>query len=416
MRVLYFHQYFCTPAGNSGIRSYGMAKQLLANGHHVTMVFAESPRLKSPLADVPYVNGVRRGQFEGIDLIEFNIQYSNKFSLLKRAMIFLQFSFKSIRLVFTEQYDLVYATTTPLTAGIPGIIMKFFGKKKPFVFEVRDLWPELPKAMGVIKNKAVLWALGVLEYYSYNKADACVALSPGIAEGIKKRLKKDKPVYLIPNGCDLQIFKPGKQPRTIIPGISEDDFVAVFTGAHGFANGLDNALNAAEYLQTKTTHRHIKFVFIGDGVLKAKLKETAAKKGLSNCVFINPVPKLELAKYLEAADCGLMLLANIPAFYYGTSPNKFFDYIAMGMPILNNYPGWLAEMINTHELGIAVPPDNPEAFANALITMSKDPQRVQQMGKNARAFAEKHFDREKLANELTAALEKTFTNFNKGKK
>jgi hypothetical protein len=115
-----------------------MAKQLIANGHTVTMVFAESPRLKSPLADVPYVKGVRRGQFEGIDLIEFNIQYSNKFGLLKRALIFLKFSFKSVRLVFTEPYDLVYATTTPLTAGIPGIIMKFFGKKKPFVFEVRE--------------------------------------------------------------------------------------------------------------------------------------------------------------------------------------------------------------------------------------------------------------------------------------
>lgn len=416
MRVLYFHQYFCTPAGNSGIRSYGMAKQLISNGHNVTMVFAESPRLKSPLADVPYVNGVRRGQFEGIDLIEFNIQYSNKFGLVKRAWIFLKFSFKSVRLVFTEQYDLVYATTTPLTAGIPGIIMKFFGKKKPFVFEVRDLWPELPKAMGVIKNKLVLWALGVLEYYSYNKADACVALSPGIAEGIKKRLKKDKPVYLIPNGCDLQIFKPGKQPKTVIPGVKENDFVAVFTGAHGFANGLDAALNAAEYLKTKTAHSNIKFVFIGDGVQKQRLIIAAENKGLTNCIFINPVPKLELAKYLEAADCGLMLLANIPAFYYGTSPNKFFDYIAMGMPILNNYPGWLAEMINKNELGIAVPPDNPEAFANALIEMSNNPQRVEQMGKNGRAFAEKNFDREKLANELTAALEKTFETYTSRKK
>ncbi len=416
MRVLYFHQYFCTPAGNSGIRSYGMAKQLLANGHNVTMVFAESPRLKSPLADVPYVKGVRRGQFEGIDLIEFNIQYSNKFGLIKRAWIFLLFSFKSIRLVFTEQYDLVYATTTPLTAGIPGIVMKFFGKKKPFVFEVRDLWPELPKAMGVIKNKMVLWALGVLEYYSYNKADACVALSPGIAEGIKKRLKKDKPVYLVPNGCDLQIFKPGKQSKTIIPGVKENDFVAVFTGAHGFANGLDAAINAAGYLQTKTAYLNIKFVFIGDGVQKEKLVKTADEKGLSNCIFINPVPKLELAKYLEAADCGLMLLANIPAFYYGTSPNKFFDYIAMGMPILNNYPGWLAEMINKNELGIAVPPDNPEAFANALIEMSNNPQRVEQMGKNGRAFAEKNFDREKLANELSAALEKTLEDYTKGKR
>lgn len=411
MRVLYFHQYFCTPAGNSGIRSYGMAKQLVENGHRVTMVFAESPRLKSPLDIVPYVKGMRRGQFEGIDLIEFNIKYNNKLSLFKRALVFIRFSISSIRLVFTEEFDIVYATTTPLTAGIPGIIMKFFGKKKPFVFEVRDLWPELPKAMGVIKNKVVLWAMGVLEYYSYNKADACVALSPGIAKGIKERLKKDKPIYLIPNGCDLQIFKPGKQPKTIIPGVEEGDFVAVFTGAHGMANGLNAALNAAEYLQTKTDYQNIKLVFIGDGALKPKLVQMAETKGLKNCLFLSPVPKLALANYLQAADVGLMLLANIPAFYYGTSPNKFFDYIAMGMPILNNYPGWLAEIINENELGIAVAPDDAAAFANALITLNNDPERVNQMGINARAFAEKNFDRTRLANELTDALVTTLETY-----
>jgi hypothetical protein len=133
MRILYFHQYFCTPEGNSGIRSYGMAKHLVDSGHNVTMVFAESPRLKSPIT-APYVKGVRRGQFNGIDLIEFNIKYNNKLSIFKRALIFIRFSLSCIKLIFTEKYDLVYATSTPLTAGIPGIVMKLVGKKKAFCF------------------------------------------------------------------------------------------------------------------------------------------------------------------------------------------------------------------------------------------------------------------------------------------
>ncbi|MBS1495158.1 MAG: glycosyltransferase family 4 protein [Bacteroidetes bacterium] len=415
MRVLYFHQYFCTPEGNSGIRSYGMAKHIVDSGNKVTMVFSESPRLKSPIT-IPYNNGMRRGQYEGIDLIEFNLKYNNKLSLFKRALVFFKFSLRSIKLVFSEDYDIVYATSTPLTAGIPGIIMKLFGKKKPFVFEVRDLWPELPREMGVVKNKFVLWGMGVLESLSYNLADACVALSPGIEKGIRKVLKKkDKPVYLIPNGCDLDIFTPGRHSKDIIPGAKEDDFLAVFTGAHGLANGLEAAINAAAVLKKSDKGKNIKLVFIGDGALKAKLVKRAQDEGLDNCVFLSPVPKKELVNYLKACDVGLMLLANIPAFYFGTSPNKFFDYISMGMPILNNYPGWLAEMITEYNLGIAVEPDNPEAFANALIKLSEDKSKLEEMRINSRKLAEEKFDRLKLADKLNEVLEKTVSVFNKKK-
>lgn len=414
MRVLYFHQYFCTPEGNSGIRSYGMAKYIVDSGNNVTMVFAESPRLKSPITE-PYKNGVRRGNYKGIDLIEFNLKYNNKLSLFRRALVFFKFALKTIRLVFTEEFDIVYATTTPLTAGIPAIVMKMLGKKKPFVFEVRDLWPELPREMGVVKNKFVLWGMDVLESLSYNKADACVALSPGIERGIRKVLKKPKPIYLIPNGCDLDIFKPGKHSKSIIPGVKEDDFVAIFTGAHGQANGLDAALNAAAVLKKTPGTEKIKIVFIGDGALKPRLVKRANDEGLDNCIFLSPVPKKELVKYLQASDAGLMLLANIPAFYYGTSPNKFFDYISMGMPILNNYPGWLAEMITEYKLGVAVKPDDAEAFAKGLISLASDKEELEKMRVNSRKLAEDKFDRLKLAGSLLDALQTTVKEFNNKK-
>jgi hypothetical protein len=148
MRVLYFHQYFTTPEGAGGTRSYEMARYLVSNGHEVTMVYALNDRAKSSL-DSPYVKGERRGKYEGINLVEFDLNYSNRMSFIRRTWIFLKYSFRSVRLTYKEDYDLVFATSTPLTAGIPGIVMKMFGKKKPFVFEVRDLWPEIPKAMRV---------------------------------------------------------------------------------------------------------------------------------------------------------------------------------------------------------------------------------------------------------------------------
>jgi glycosyltransferase involved in cell wall biosynthesis len=403
MRILYFHQYFTTPEGAGGTRSYEMAKQLVEKGHRVTMVYALNDRAKSSI-EKPYQNGMRRGKYGGIDLIEFVLDYSNRMGFIKRTGVFLKYSLRSVRLIYKEEYDLVFATTTPLTAGIPGIVMKIFGKKKPFVFEVRDLWPELPRAMGVITNPVVLWLMGILESLSYNKADACVALSPGIKEGIEKKLKREKSIALIPNGCDLDLFKPGEHSKSILPGVSENQMVATFTGAHGFANGLDAALNAAAVLKQKGYEDKIKLVFIGDGIKKDELVERTKKEQLNNCLFLDPVPKNELIKYMHATDVGLMLLANVPAFYYGTSPNKFFDYIATGLPVLNNYPGWLSDMVNEFNCGVAVPPDDPEAFADGLIELYINSDRRKKMGLNARELAIKEFDRNELASKLEKLL------------
>lgn len=413
MKILYFHQYFCTPEGNSGIRSYEMAKHMVEQGHKVTMVFSESPRLRSPLEGDLYIGGLRRGIYEGIDLIEFNLNYNNKMSIFSRTLVFIKYALRSVRLVFKEDFDIVFATSTPITAGIPGVIMKSFGKSRPFVFEVRDLWPELPREMGIIKNKFLLWSMGILESLSYNKADACIALSPGIKEGVQKHLSKEKPVYLIPNGCDLELFKPGHHSKTIIPGCNEDNFIAVFIGAHGIANGLDAVLDAAVVLKKNLRAKHIKIALIGDGKIKKHLISRVKDEDLENVILLDPVPKMHLMNYLWAADVGLMLLANVPAFYYGTSPNKFFDYISSGLPVLNNYPGWLAGMITENNLGVVTKPDNADDFAEALIGLSTEKESLIRMRENARHFAEEHFSRRKLAHEFEKALTTTLNEFSK---
>ena len=146
-------------------------------------------------------------------------------------------------------------------------------------------------------------------------------------------------------------------------------------------------------------------LFIGDGKLKPDLKRRAETEQLDNCIFLDPIPKKELACLLQGADVGMMILANVPAFYYGTSPNKFFDYIASGLPVLNNYPGWLADMITENKCGVVVPPENPEAFADALEYMADHHEEVAEMGKNARMLAEHRFDRRRLADEFVDWIE-----------
>ena len=357
--------------------------------------------------DTTPVKGIRKGNVQGIEVIEICLPYSNYDSLLKRSMVFLKFSLKSIIIAFKEDYDLLFATSTPLTAGIPGIVMSLFKPRKKFIFEVRDLWPELPKAMGVIKNPLILFGMSVLEKLSYLTMNAGIALSPGIREGMKKRSSRKKIIEMIPNGCDLDLFKPCAKNRSelkkLIPELNDDDFVAIFTGAHGLANGLDAVLDAAKELEKKTNK--VKFVFIGDGKLKPALVERAKSEKIKNCFFLEPVSKLKLAELMNGVDLGLMVLANVSAFYYGTSPNKFFDYISQGMPVLNNYPGWLADMIKEHNCGIAVSPDNPVEFSEELYKLSCSPELCITMGNNARKLAEEQFDRNNLSTKFVDFLE-----------
>ncbi|OCY31928.1 glycosyltransferase WbuB [Acinetobacter pittii] len=397
MKILYFHQHFSTPKGSAGIRSYAMAQSLIRNGHQVTMVCGSFGAGQTGLTQ-PFNKGVRRGVVDGIDIIEFELPYSNSLSFLKRILIFLSFAFKSIKVALTEQYDIVFATTTPLTAGIPGIFAKWL-RRKPFVFEVRDLWPELPKAMGVIKNPIVLWMMSVLEWTSYHSADRLVGLSPGIVDGIIKRGIAPEKVASIPNGCDLDIFASERQPWRPA-GVKETDLMAIFTGTHGLANGLNAVLDAAVELKARQ-RTDIKLVLVGDGMQKKALIERAEKLQLDNVVFHDPVNKAKLAGLMSSADIGLQILANVPAFYYGTSPNKFFDYISAGLPVLNNYPGWLAELITKEQCGFAVPPENPKAFADALEQAADQREQLNQMGKNGQQVAKEQFNRSILSQKFS---------------
>ena len=393
MRLIYFHQHFSTPKGSAGIRSYKMARRLVARGHQVTMVCGSYGAGTTGLTQ-PFVKGRRCGTVDGIDIIEFDLAYSNTDGFIKRAGTFMKFALRSVGLAFTERYDVLFATTTPLTAGIPGILARWL-RGKPFVFEVRDLWPELPRAMGVIRNPLVLGAMSLLEWASYKSAHRLVGLSPGIVDGITHRGVPRDLVISVPNGCDLSIFAGEVEPWRP-EQVRPTDLLAVFAGTHGMANGLDAVLNAAAELKRRGRD-DIKLLLIGQGKLKPALVGRAQREGLDNVVFHEPVNKARLAGLMAATDLGLQVLANVPAFYYGTSPNKFFDYIAAGLPVLNNYPGWLAEMITEQRCGFAVPPDNPTAFADALEQAAADRTALKAMGQRGRALAEAQFDRTRMA-------------------
>ncbi len=403
MHILYFHQHFSTPEGSAGTRSYEMSQALLREGHAVTMVCGSYTQGKTGLSG-SFQQGRRRGDVDGIDVIEFDLPYGNDLRLIQRLGVFAKFAFGSIGIALREPADLVFATTTPLTAGIPGIFARWL-RRKPFVFEVRDLWPELPRAMGVIKNPIMLGLMTALEWASYRSADRLIGLSPGIVDGIAKRGVLHERIAMVPNGCDVDLFANAvKKWRP--EAVQDDQLLAVFSGTHGRANGLNAVLDAAAILKARVRD-DIRIALVGQGGEKPQLMQRASAEGLDNILFLDSVPKIELTGLLAGADIGLQVLQNIPAFYFGTSPNKFFDYIAAGLPVLNNYPGWLAEQIEKNDCGFAVQPDNAQAFADALISASDNREALKQKGENASRLAQDSFSRAKLGSEWSAWVTST---------
>ena len=395
MKVIYFHQHFSTPKGGASVRSYKMARCLINCGHQVKMVCGSYEGGETGLVQ-PFKNGKRNGIVDEIDVLEFDLAYSNVDSFLRRSITFLSFAFRSISLVFTERYDVVFATSTPLTAGIPGIVARWIFRK-PFVFEVRDLWPELPRAMGVISNPFILKIMSALEWTTYHSAQRLVGLSPGIVNGLKLRGVSPYRIKMVPNGCDLSIFS-SKVKHWRPSQIRSSNLMAVFAGTHGIANGLDAVLDVAIELKNRK-RKDINILLIGRGKLKKNLQDRVIVEGLDNVIFHDSVDKFKLAGLMASADVGLQVLANIPAFYYGTSPNKFFDYISSGLPVINNYPGWLSEIIKAHSCGIVVPPNNAFAFADALEYAKDNKEELHEMGRRGKALAKQKFNRNQLAND-----------------
>lgn len=379
-----------------------MSRALVSAGHEVHIFCGSSPKHNTGLTG-EFVKGRRTGVVDGVTITQLDLSYSNYDNNFQRCRKFIQYALSGIKFALTEECDLIFATSTPLTAGIPGIAAKLI-RRKPFVFEIRDLWPELPREMGVIKNPILLAAMSALEWISYRSANGCIGLSPGIVQGIKKRSRDDLPVTMIPNGCDLELFSSKQVSENGIPGVNANDFVAIFTGAHGKANGLDAVLDAALLLKSQNQD-HIKLVFIGDGIEKPKLISRKNDSELDNCLFLDPVEKHKLPRYMARANVALMILSNVPAFYYGTSPNKFFDYLAMGLPIVNNYPGWLADMITEHKFGITTEPESPKELAEALKKLSHLQADLAGMSANARELGKAKFDKQQLGGDFVRFLD-----------
>jgi glycosyltransferase involved in cell wall biosynthesis len=404
MDVLYFHQYFATRRRSTATRSYELARRLVDRGHRVTIVSRDTRMLESGRDGRPRGRVVAREQVDGIDILYLNIPYANRYSTPVRLASFTAFTVAaSVAGALQRRPDVVFASSTPLTIGAAGLLTAR-AKRVPFVFEIRDLWPAVPVALGALKNGAVIGTAEWLERRLYNGAERIVVLSEGSRDALRERGVPDEKLVFIPNAADLDVFKPG----VVDDGFRarhglEDRFVALYAGSMARANDLDQLVDAADALRRWGDTR-ITIVALGDGGERPRLEERAGELGLDNLRFLPALPKEELAGVVGAADVTLTIFAPHPILET-TSPNKFFDSLAAGKPVIVNLGGWLRGLVEEHDAGVWVPAGNAEALAGALSALAANPERVEHMGRNARALAEREFGRDEMADRLAQTLE-----------
>lgn len=396
MHILYLHQYFVPPDGSGGIRSYELASRLIKMGHEVTLITTEAQIPKKYLQD-----GSRSFSVDGIKIVVLPVKYSNKMSYLRRIIAFLLFAGMATIETIKHKADIIYATSTPLTIIIPAAFAKFI-KRRPLVFEVRDLWPEMPIAMGVLQNPLLVGLARFLERFAYRYSDHIIALSPSMTETIIDGGIDSSKITTITNSSNVNLF--GNADGTSIRqklGIGKHQHLVVYTGTFGKLNGVKFLIDLA----TELSESDVSFLLVGGGAeyntLCAYAKELDV---LNKNVFIwDRVPKTEIPEILAASTVITSVFLPIPEMWKN-SANKFFDGLAAGKPIGINYYGWQADLLEKYHAGFVLNPHDVKESALFLNQHLQDKAWLKDAGTASRWLAENVFNFDLAAKELEKVL------------
>ncbi len=391
MKILYIHQYFKTPKEPGGTRSYWIAQELIKNGHQVTMI----------TADPKAVEKRREAKVDGIKVIYLKEAYNQEMTIATRLKAFLRFVWKSITEARKQKnIDLVIATSTPLTVGITALYMKWF-KKVPYIFEVRDLWPEVPIQMGAFKSPLIVKPTRWFEKTIYKNAEHVIALSPGMQDGVTKYISNEK-TSMIPNMAKVDEFWIREKNVELEQklGLKPNTFKVIHFGSLGLANGAGTIIESANLLKEDTS---VEFLFVGGGSTEDQLMEECQKYQLNNVKFLGRFPMKEMSEIVNLSDISIVSFKDLPILYTN-SPNKLFDSLSAGKPIIVNSAGWTKQMVENHNCGYYVNPHKPQELVDKILYLKQNPDIVKNMGVNSRNLAETVYDKSILCKQFVEVI------------
>lgn len=408
MRIVYIHQYYCNPRMTGGIRSYEQARRLVARGHEVHVITTDITPGKRAL-------GWRRTVDDGIHVHWFAVPYSNNMSFARRLRAFAEFMVVAAAKAARLKGDLVFATSTPLTVAVPGVIAAKL-RRVPFVFEVRDLWPEVPIEMGLLRNPVARGLAGALANLAYRNAAEVVALSPGMAAGVTARRPGTR-TTMIPNAADMEMFQVDDETvRRFRAGNRwlGDRPLIVYTGALGAVNGVEYLIRAARRMREVDPEAQV--LIVGHGKEWESTRQLAAGLGLlDRTVHMWPkVPKADLPVILGAATMSSSFVRPVRALW-DNSANKFFDALAASRPIAVNYGGWQADLLTGTGAGLVLDPYDADLAGDVLAKHLRDESWLAQARTAAHRLAVEQFSRDLLFEKFEAVLNRAAATGRRGR-
>jgi len=402
MRVLLIHQAFVSPQEAGGTRHFEFGRHLVERGHDVTIV----------ASDLSYLSGRRAVDRHGVFAVQnisgIRVLRAYTYPALHRSFVWRVFSFLSFMAssvwagLSTKRPDLVLGTSPPIFQAVSAWLVAAI-RRRPFLLEIRDLWPEFAIDMGVLKNPILIGLSRWLERFLYARADHVLVNSPAYWDYLLGKGLPPSKISVIPNGVDPDMFDPHAEGSGVRREFNlNSKFVVTYAGALGPANDIPVILRAAERLKNKT---NIHFMLVGDGKERPRLESLAKEMRLPNVTFTGARPKSEMGEFLAASDACIAILMNIPMFRT-TYPNKVFDYMAAGRPTILAIDGVIRKVVETAGGGLFVPPGNDFALAEAVKSLADDPNKARIMGRSARDYVVRHFNRQSHVREFTELIEK----------
>lgn len=397
MKLLILTQYFPPEVGAPQNRLFELAVRLQKAGVDITVLTAmpnyPQMQIHAAYAGKNYVYE----ELQGLKIHRSSIYVSKSKSILARLWNYFSFVISSARTggKLPERFDFLMCESPPLFLGYSAMYLSR-RKKAKLIFNVSDLWPESAEKLGVVTNRQLLSLAYSLEAKLYKRSALVTGQTQGICTSIQQRFPAVH-TYWLPNGVDLSYYNPSVIKKTDWReknNFSDSDFLLLYAGIIGIAQGLEVILHAAEKLRSKPA---VKFILMGSGPEKQKLTELKERLGLANVFFLDAVTKKEMPGILKSVNAAVVPLKKLDIFL-GAIPSKIFESLAMELPVLLGVDGEARELfIKQGNCGIYVEPENARALADAALTLTEDRVMTARLGANGRQFVNSHFNRENIA-------------------
>lgn len=403
MHILFLTDNFPPEVNAPASRTHEHAREWVRLGHRVTVITCV-PNFPSGRVFPGYRNRLwQREVIDGIAVIRVWTYITANEGLFRRSLDYLSYMVSGIvASLFVRDVDVVVGTSPQFFTACAAYVVSRL-KRRPFVFELRDLWPESIAALGAMRSAQVMAALERVELFLYRRAALIICVTHGIKRNLEQRGIEGEKIAVVTNGVDLSRFAPRKRDFELSRRLKlEQRFVAGYIGTHGLAHGLDTLLDAAAKLQRQATGAKVTFLFVGDGAEKKSLRKRAERLQLENVIFLDSVPKEDVARYWSLLDVSIIHLRRRELFR-SVIPSKLFECMAMGIPVLHGVPGESAEIVLREDVGRVFEPENADSLIHVLLEMAADTAGLARWRANARKAAE-HYNRQALARSMLQAM------------